>query len=172
MFRRGLSAPLLAASLALAMLAAGAGAKTRGAPMAVSANVLAGCQVAADGINFGLLVVGAATNQTDASGAVRLQCSPGTAYRIALGPGVNGTGFFGLQRRMANGVNTLNYDLYSDAARSAPWRDNFLGLFPEWTVAGTAIGGAQVIPVYARLPAGQTPPAGFYLDTVTATVSY
>ena len=57
--------------------------------------------------------------------------------------------------------------LYRDAARTQRWRDT-----PGQDVSGTANGAAQSLPVYARLPAGQTPPAGAYLDTVTAIVRY
>jgi len=133
---------------------------------AVNASVLAGCFVNASTVNFGTLPPGAATPQVDALGAIVVTCSSGIGYTIALDRGANSQG---ANRRMRHATlaQFLTYDLYRDAARTQRWRDT-----PGQDVSGTANGASQSLPVYARLPAGQTPPAGAYLDTVTAIVRY
>ena len=60
----------------------------------------------------------------------------------------------------------MDYSLFSDAARTVNW-----GQTPGTdTVAGTGTAAAQVITIYARLPA-QYPSPGSYADTIVATVS-
>ena len=133
---------------------------------AVNASVLAGCIVTANTVNFGTLPPGAATPQVDALGAVVVTCSNGIDYTVGLSNGANNQG---ANRRMRHATlaQFLTYDLYRNAARTQRWRDT-----PGQDVSGTGTGAAQSLPVYARLPAGQTPPAGAYLDTVTAIVRY
>ena len=133
---------------------------------AVNASVQTACGVTANTVNFGTLPPGAATTQVDALGAIVVTCSLGISYTVALDPGANAQGS---NRRMRHATLTqyLGYDLYRNAARTQRWRDT-----PGLDVSGTGSGTAQSLAVYARLPAGQTPPAGAYLDTVTAIVRY
>ena len=133
---------------------------------AVNASVLAGCLLNASTVNFGTLPPGAATPQVDALGAIVVTCSNGIDYTVGLSNGANNQG---ANRRMRHATlaQFLTYDLYRNAARTQRWRDT-----PGQDVSGTGTGAAQSLPVYARLPAGQTPPAGAYLDTVTAIVRY
>ena len=73
------------------------------------------------------------------------------------------------QRKMASGAtNTLNYQLYSDAARSTIW-GNTTGTD---TVTGVGTGLAQSLTVYGSIPAAQASPAGDYQDVITVTVFY
>ncbi len=132
----------------------------------VNASVLAGCLVTANTVNFGTLPPGAATSQVDALGAIVVTCSNGIDFTVVLDRGSNNQG---ANRRMRHATLAafLTYDLFRDAARTQRWRDT-----PGQDVSATANGAAQSLAVYARLPAGQTPPAGAYLDTVTAIVRY
>ena len=141
-------------------------AQSANGSFAVNASVLAGCLVNASTVNFGTLPIGAATPQVDAVGAIVVTCSNGIDYTVVLDRGANNQG---ANRRMRHATlaQFLTYDLYRDAARTQRWRDT-----PGQDVSGTASGAAQSLPVYARLPAGQTPPAGAFLDTVTAIVRY
>lgn len=170
--RRRLALPLLLAA-ALLGAAGGVSAASKTLDFTASATVVAVCRVTADPVGFGILAPGMATAQTDATGAVRVSCTSGVAYAVALDLGDNTTGLFGRRmRHQTLPTNYLSYELYSDAARSTPWRDNYFGLFSTWDVNATSTGATTVHTVYARLPVGQTPPAGAYLDTVTATVTY
>jgi len=158
---------LLRLACALGCLAAAqAHAQSVNGNLTVNASVLSGCGVTANTVNFGTLPPGAATTQVDALGAVIVTCSLGIAYTVALDAGSNAQG---ANRRMKHATlnQFLGYDLYRNATRTQRWRDT-----PGQDVSGTGAGVAQSLSVYARLPAGQTPPAGAFLDTVTAIVRY
>jgi spore coat protein U-like protein len=95
----------------------------------------------------------------------RIQCNDGVSYSISLNEGLNEDSN---QRRMksATGNVFVNYNLYQDAARSTEWTDSS-------PVTGTSDGSPVTLPVYGRIPSGQTlPAAGEYTDTVVATVTY
>lgn len=110
------------------------------------------------------------SSAVDAQASMSLQCTRGTAYRIKLGAGT-GTGATVAQRRMrgtANAGNLLNYNVFSDAARTAVWGDTATA--PAW-VTGTGTGSAVAIPIFARVPQ-QTAAPDTYTDTVAITVEY
>lgn len=107
-----------------------------------------------------------ATN-VDAVGQLNVNCTPGTAYNIALDEGLNAGGGGITARAMANNGDLVPYQLYQDAARSSVWGDTI----GTNTVTNTGTGAVQPIPVYGRVPSANFPAAS-YLDTVTATISY
>jgi spore coat protein U-like protein len=70
-------------------------------------------------------------------------------------------------RKMTAGHNSLNYQLYRNANRSS--------VFGTGSSAHTEIrlvAGGGNIPVYGRIPANQTVPAGNYADTVNVTLTF
>jgi spore coat protein U-like protein len=72
-------------------------------------------------------------------------------------------------RKMSSGVNTVNYTMYTDAARNTVWGDGTAGSAVN-SLTGT--GGAQAIPVYGRIPSGQAPATGTYNDTILVTLTF
>lgn len=148
--------------LTLACLPAGyARAGTVSASITVSATVVSTCSVGGSAVAFGAQAPGAAATQ---QAALTVNCSPGTAYQLALNDGLSGDA---AERRMAGpGGATLAYDLYRDGARSLRWRDG------ADAAAGVGTGEVQTLPVYAALAAGMQSVTGSYSDTVTATLSY
>jgi spore coat protein U-like protein len=74
---------------------------------------------------------------------------------------------------MTNGVTTLEYMLYSDAAHTTIWgqtdgSDSYAG-------TGTGVSATNVLTVYGRIPnsaPNQVAVIGSYTDLVTATVFY
>jgi spore coat protein U-like protein len=99
----------------------------------------------------------------DAQGTIRIACTRNTAYDVGLGTGNNPAGAV---RRMANGGARLQYQLYSDGARTTVWDNNA-------TVGNTAASTAPVdLPVYGRVAPGQMVPMGPYQDTVTSTINF
>jgi spore coat protein U-like protein len=74
-------------------------------------------------------------------------------------------------RTIANGGNTLNYNLYRDSARSQVWGD---GSGSTFTVTGTGSGllTASTLTVYGDIAAAQDKPPGTYTSTITVTVTY
>lgn len=142
-----------------------AAAATATATMAVSATVLTTCVVAALPMVFGNY---SATAASDATANLTVTCTPGTAYTIGLDAGI-GSGGTVAQRAMSFLTNTLNYTLYTTAARTAVWGDGTGGTS---TVTGTGTVVPQIVPVYGRIPAAQNAAPGLYVDTVTVTLTY
>ncbi|MBB6428169.1 spore coat U domain-containing protein [Sphingopyxis sp. JAI128] len=136
--------------------------KTAG-PVVVQAEIDANCFVAAQNIDFGNQ--GGLAADVDSTGEIDVTCTPGLGYTVALDNGLTGTG--PTTRQMALGGDAITYGLYKDGARSQPW-----GVSGAQRLSGTGAGAAQTLPVYARVPAQTTPPAGTYSDTVVVTVEY
>lgn len=94
-------------------------------------------------------------------------------YTITLSQG--GAGSY-TPRKMALLANRLNYNLYSNAARSAIWGDGTGGTATKTgSMHGTGLLFASVTDnhtVYGRIPGAQNIPAGAYADLITVTVLY
>ena len=107
----------------------------------------------------------------DANGSVTYRCTGvgGASVTIDLSAGGSGTYF---PRRMTRaGIETLDYNLYLDAARTQIWGN---------ATGGTVRYGPTVPPnntnvtvnIYGRIPPGQDKSAGNYTDTITATINF
>jgi len=133
----------------------------------VSARVNAVCDVTASDLDFGVY-------SAQSSGAllgttlVRATCTPNTGYQIGLSEGT-APGATVNQRKMVSGTTSaLNYQLYSDSARSIIW-----GNTPGTdTVTGLGTGLAQEHTVFGAVPAAQSVPAAEYADTITVRIFY
>lgn len=124
------------------------------------------CTVAATPVAFGVYLPSSAS-PTDATGSVRVACTNFIGgYTIALGSGGGSIP----ARRMASGNATLQYQLYTTAARTAVWGNG--------TAGGVVVPGScltlcdQTYTVYGRIPARQSPRPGTYADTITVTVTF
>lgn len=127
-----------------------------------------------NGINLGTLNFGSiySTNSiTDAStttgtGSIELRCTPGTTAKITLGAGLYGANVNNRKMRLTTGTHTLNYQLYTSAARTTIWDD----------VTGVSIvlsdDLTKIFPVYGRVPVQATPVSGNYTDQILVTLSY
>ena len=72
--------------------------------------------------------------------------------------------------RASRSGQDIDYDIYTNAARTSPWA---AGLPFSGTLdfgAGTSL--TLSLPYYPRIAAGLNPPAGIYTDTVTMTLTY
>lgn len=131
----------------------------------VSATVVDDCQVSATNLVFGDYRAITATD-LDANSTIAVRCTLATAYEIGLDQGLGGPSVN--DRRMLQGANELNYQLFRDAARTQNW-----GNTPTTdTVTGTGTGNSQNFPVYARIPSNQSVATGDYTDTITVTVTF
>lgn len=163
--------PLHRSLLASFLLAAGslAGAATTPAVnFNVTATVQAACSVGAIAdLAFGNYnpTLGNGTNSTTAN----VTCSLGTAYSMNIGQGQNASTDAG-RRMKDSGTNYLNYNVYTDVARSTIWPST--GTATGTT--GTGTGLAIPVTIYGNLPAGQagTAPPGSYSDVLAFTVTY
>lgn len=133
----------------------------------VSARVNAVCDITASNLDFGVY---SAQGSSPLLGTtlLRATCTPATTYQIGLNEGTS-AGATVNQRKMASGATAaLNYQLYSDSARSVIW-----GNTPGTdTVTGTGTGLAQDHTVFGAIPAAQSVPAAEYGDTITVRIFY
>jgi spore coat protein U-like protein len=157
-------------ALATLLVSGAAAAATATGNFTVNATVVSSCRVSnTSNINFGNYDPTAA-GDVDASGSVSVRCTRGTAYNVALDQGGNPAGGSTAAlplRQMANGVNRLRYDIYSDSGRTTAWGNG------AGNPAGTAASNAAIVlTTYGRLPAGQDAAIGSYTDTVNVTVTF
>ncbi|MCA8493250.1 Csu type fimbrial protein [Burkholderia arboris] len=135
-------------------------------PFSATANVINNCNISATNVSFGTASVLSGT--LTATGSITAQCTNGDAWKIALDGGSTGNVTArGMQR--SGGGGTINYGLYTDAARSIAWGDGTGG---SSTATGVGTGTSQVVTVYGAVPAQTTPAPGNYSDKITATISF
>ena len=133
------------------------------------------CSVSAPDITFGDYNPISASN-IDTVANINVTCTVTVvglllSYEVEIGAGGSGDQ---MAREMARGADRLSYNLYRNVGRTIVWGDGAGGtgsinnsrlfsiLFP-WN---------ESYAVYGRLPAGQSVPAGAYVDTLVATVIY
>lgn len=139
-----------------------------GTSFLVQANVAAQCSVTAADLNFG--AVNPTGGNVDQTTTVTVKCTKNSAYDVALGGGTV-AGSAVANRLMANGADTMAYQLYKDAGRTVVWGDAGAA---QASGVGAGMGTNQVLTVYGRVPTGQTNLAvGSYSEpTMTVTVTY
>ena len=168
MFRTKAKTVLFATAFACASIVGpAANAATTTATFGVSITILKACAItSASAMAFGSNSNSLTTN-TDTTSAISVLCTATTPYNIGLDQGTT-SGSTVASRKMVSGASTVNYALYSDAARTSNW-GNTVGTD---TVAGTGTGLPVATTVYGRVPVQTAPAAGAYTDTVTVTVTY
>jgi spore coat protein U-like protein len=165
----------IVAGLALASaLPMSAEAGTAAGNLTVQMTITSSCTIAGATQNFGT-VVGTSLLSVfaDSSTAITVTCTAGSPYSIGIDLGANASGS---QRRLANGGNTINYNLYLDALHLSPWTgatDSATCVTPGGCYLGTGNGSAQAINVYGQVaPLAIAPAFGTYTDNLVMTVNY
>jgi spore coat protein U-like protein len=100
-------------------------------------------------------------------------CTKSTPFTVALNAGTTAGGTVG-QRLMANGANTLEYNLYTTGTWTTVFGDGTLSSVTQ-AGAGNGVATANPFTVYGQLPDStnnQAAVPGAYTDTITVTVSY
>ncbi|BDI60335.1 spore coat U domain-containing protein [Qipengyuania nanhaisediminis] len=158
----------IAAAIPTILVASPALAQSADGSMAVTAEVVQNCTVAATPMNFGPITEVGAANE-DAQSTITLACTALADYEIQLDNGVNADG---TQRRMQGATSSefLEYEIYRDASRTARWGQT-LGTD---TRTGTAnVAGVATETAYGRIPVGHANVSGdIYSDTITVTVNF
>lgn len=133
------------------------------------------CSISASALSFGTYNPLAA-GDVDATGNVSVTCGAlllgaNISYEVTLSAGGSGDQ---LGREMANGAETLQYNLYTTAARTVIWGDGAggAGTITNSYLLTLLFARTDNFPVYGRLPAGQNVSAGAYSDTIVATVAF
>ncbi|MDR5856297.1 spore coat U domain-containing protein [Caballeronia sp. LZ062] len=136
--------------------------------LTLSATVIADCNIVAAPLAF---PAASLLNQPlQATSTVQVTCVSGAPYTVALDGGTTPGGTVAMRKlALQSGAATVDYQLYTDAARTKPWGDGTNG---TTTNTGTGVGSSQSFVVYGVVPAQTSQPAGKYSDTITATVSF
>ena len=133
-------------------------------PFSLTLTIAPSCVVSATDLVFP--GSGFITTAIDGAATLSVTCTNTTPYTVALSNG-NGAGATFVQRKMTSASgDTVNYNLYRDAARTGVWADSF------FKVSGNGTGSPQSLTVYGRVPVQTTPPPAVYRDTVVVTLSY
>ena len=133
-----------------------------------NASVAAQCNATAATLGFGS--VNPLSSQVDATTSITVNCTKTSAYTVGLDPGTS-AGSTIAQRIMANGADSMLYNLYTNSARTSVW-GNSAGSWLSGTGGGLTI--PQAWTVYGRIAPGQTNlAAGSYQENaITVTVTY
>lgn len=151
---------IAAATLSAAMPSVAHGKST----LQVDGTVVRGCSLGLQPLMFG--PVAFLFPNATAQSFVAVECTPGTTFTLAMDDGQNFNG----QRRMRRtgpGFGTyLNYEIYSDAARTRRW-----GRIASQTVTRTATGNGKVnLQAYGHATGFVA--AGPFEDVVTVTITF
>lgn len=126
------------------------------------------CTISVTSVAFGTYNV-FTTTAVDSTGTITYQCnSKATNISISLSDGSSTTYS---PRTLRKGSEILQYNLYSDAARTTVWGDGTDGT-SVYTIANPSNNSNVTVTVYGRIPAQQDVSAGSYTDTVSAVINF
>ena len=138
------------------------------APQSSYAQGANSCSITVSGLSFGSYNV-FSVSDVQSTGSVVLRCGNNvTAVEITLSRGQSST--FSPRVLVSSG-ESLDYNLYLDAARSLVWGDGTSG---TQTFQSSSFAKRQNVPVtiYGAIPASQDVRAGTYTDSITATIVF
>lgn len=135
----------------------------------ISASVTNNCTISATSLDFGTYNPAASKNVT---GTVKTNCTLAANAVITLDQGyyraTNSSDTAPLRRlKNVGSDNYLSYTLYQNSGKTTIW-----GNSTNTGVNVTGTGTEQSASVYGVIPTGQSVPAGVYVDTVIAIVTY
>lgn len=166
---------LLRVGLLLALVAyvprGAADAATVTTTFLVTANIAVNCLIAASQLDFGDYQpkVANATSPLNGQSEITVTCTNSGTWVVGLDQGQFPGATVSTRQLTGPGGSSLQYALFSDAARTI----NFGNTVGVDTVSGTGTGGPQIVTVYGQIAAGQTTAvAGGYTDTITATITF
>jgi spore coat protein U-like protein len=130
------------------------------------------CSLATTPVNFGNFDVFSAY-VLDSTGTLTVSCSnpeqKPIPVKISINSGISGK-FNPRQMQGSNGIDRLNYYLFTDPSGAVIWGDGTGGSSPvSSTVTRTSTLSSTI---YGRIPAGQNVGVGTYTDVLTATVTW
>ncbi|MBE9515826.1 MAG: spore coat protein U domain-containing protein [Proteobacteria bacterium] len=130
--------------------------------------VAQGCDLTLIPINFGAYNM-LSGFPLDTTGSIEVNCAvSGIAYRVILGPGKDSAGSL-RKMRDSEGIDTLTYNLYTDAARTIIWGDGTVGTVTQSAVSSQIV---RRFNIHGRIGAGQNVKPGLYSDQVIVTVEW
>jgi spore coat protein U-like protein len=126
------------------------------------------CTISVTAVAFGNYNV-FTTTADDSTGTITYRCNA-TAFNISITLSDGSSSTFS-PRTLRKGSETLNYNLYTNAARTTIWGDGTGGT-SFYTRANPPNNSNVNVQVYGRIPALQDVSAGNYTDTVLAVINF
>lgn len=141
-------------------------AAVAGGPAATDAT--AACSFSTTGVAFGVYdVFSPAPN--DSTGTITFQCDPPDKdIAITIDAGANGTV---ANRRLRNGTEFLDYNLFLDPARTTIWGDGTSGT-SVYFIKNPKPNRDNEVTIHGRIPAGQDVAVGSYVDTAVVVINF
>jgi spore coat protein U-like protein len=135
--------------------------------------VFAACTVGTTSMNFGNYDVFSIT-PLDSTSNISISCSASDRLAITtIGPSPNSGGFNPRQMKRSGGADLLNYNVYTNAARTTIWGDGTGGTSDVRVrrPPGRPRPWSANLTVYGRVPQAQDVSIGAYSDLLTVTVT-
>jgi spore coat protein U-like protein len=134
------------------------------------------CSVQATAVNFGNYDI-FLNIPLDSTGSVTVECSsnvPKATLTLSISP--NSNSFNPRKMRRSGGTDLLNYNIYTDVARTTIFGNGTSGtakiILDRPHDGGKPQPWNQTVTVYGRIPPGQDVSVGSYSDTLTVTVDW
>lgn len=128
------------------------------------------CNVVTTPVNFGFYDL-FSTTDLNSTGTITVTCNApakNPAVPVSLSLAAGSSGSFALRRMSSTSGGALNYNLYSDAAKTIIMGDGSGGSVSLSSVISKTT--PWNITIYGRIPARQNVSPGVYTDSITATV--
>lgn len=129
----------------------------------------AACLIRSTGVSFGTYNA-LSPAPLDSNGSVIFRCE-GQDHNITITLDKGGAPSFNL-RRMLNGREALNYNLYLDPARTVIWGDGTGGTQGYFNRNPQPNRQDIVVPIHGRIPARQNVSAGNYTNSLTVAINF
>lgn len=145
------------------------------AAMALAAPAFgASCSVSGGALAFGNYAAGSSWH-VDSEGTLTILCTGVTGevvvYSISLSAGGGSRGLN--PRGLRSGANEVQYNVFTDSARTRVWGDGSGGTFIQSGSASIMAGPSQQnIPAFGRVFGGQSVVPGSYTDSLVITLSF
>lgn len=138
-------------------------------PQLAHAACIPSLRVSATLLNFGVYDPGA-TAAGKSTATITLKCLVGLlpSFSVALSAGNSGSYAV---RKMMNGGDALNYNLYTDSNATMIWGDGNGGTSTDNYDGLISLGSTQFT-IYGAVPHGQYPATGNFTDSIMVTVTY
>jgi spore coat protein U-like protein len=120
-------------------------------------------------MSFGVYDPGA-TGTNDTTGTFSYSCSSARARPVLIWLSSGNSGSFN-PRRMSNGADTLDYNLYSDSQRTAVW-GNDTGGYAGISSVPQGKDHGDTLTIYGRIGTGLWVSPGSYTDSITVTLNF
>jgi len=129
------------------------------------------CSASATGVAFGTYTP-LAPSPLASTGTITVQCFVFFAQAtVTVDLSAGASGGFGT-RTLTSGTDTLNYNLYLNAAHTQVWGDGSGGSLISTLTLNPGFPSTATATIYGAVNALQDPAPGSYGDTITVTVNY